>query len=340
MSSLIHRIKGRLIGPKALQTWLGLILLCLLVGYGFYIILWRELPQLDLAELFARISAGDLALAVVVYSLALVFAVGCWVLIMGTLSDYWGLLDHVRIYCVTNVTRRLPGTFWYVLGRVVLYERLGVPRGVTVLAGGIEFAVTVIGGLIGALLAWPFTVGAHTLNPLWLVVPLLIGVALLNPPAIRALLHRFSPQHDWSSIRYRKLLLWVALYVATWYAGGALLYVVVIMITPLGLGSLMGIIGVWCTVGIVSVIFFSFLPFGLGAIELTMTAMLSAFIPTGEALFVALLMRAIPMFCELGYGLLGVAMGLIRAKTATPLQNAENPQEVRPKPGVLPPKDG
>lgn len=340
MSSVIQRIKGRLSGPRALQTWLGLVLLTILVGYGFYIILWRELSSINLGDLFARISLGDFALTVAVYSAALVLVIGCWVTIMGTLSGYWDLYEHVRIYCVTNITKRLPGTLWYVLGRVVLYERLGVPRGVTALAGGIEFAVTVIGGLIGALIAWPFSVGAQTLNPLWLIIPLLLSGALLNPPAIRAILRRFSPNHDWRTIRYRQLLLWVLLYVAAWYGGGVLLYMMIISITPLGLDSLMGVIGVWCTVGVIAVIFFSFIPFGLGAVELSLTAMLSGFIPTDVALFAALLMRVIPMLCELGYGLLGLAMGLIRPRIVIPHQDAENPQEVAPGSAVLPRKDG
>lgn len=339
MSSLRERIRGRLLGPKAIQTWLGLGLLFLLVGYGFYMILWRELPQLNLGELFARISLSDLALAVAIYSVALALAVSCWIAIMGTLSDYWSPFDHFRIYCVTTVTKRLPGTFWYVLGRVVLYERLGVPRGITALAGGIEFAVTMLGGLAAALIAWPFTMGAHTLSPLWLIVPLLAGAALLNPRAVRAILRRFSPQHDWSGVRYRHLLLWVLLYVATWFAGGVFLYSLITMITPLPLSSLMGVIGVWCIVGVSSVIFFSFIPFGLGAVELTLTALLSAFIPASEALFVALLMRAIPMLCELGYGLLGAALGLIRPPEPPPHQSGQKPQEVRPDHAVLPHKE-
>ncbi|NJN15795.1 MAG: hypothetical protein HC822_05655 [Oscillochloris sp.] len=348
-----ERALRRLRGRGAWRTWLGMALLIALVIFAFVRIIWRELPAMNLAELFSRLSAADIGTAVAVYTLDLALAILGWSLIMGRLSDIKRPLTHARIYCTTAITRRLPGTFWYVLGRVVLYERLGVPRAITAFAGGVEFAVQILGALVVALATWPLLFSTQTLNPLWLAAPLLILGGLLNPPVIRLLLRKLSPNTDISAIRYRDLLLWVGTLALTWAVGGWLLFVVASAITPLPLSSLPGIIGVWATAGAVSILLFSFVPFGLAVNDLTLATMLSAFIPGGEALFIALMMRGLLVLCELAFGALGLIVSLPDLtnpptppdpthSTAAPepgsLPEAEKPEEVSTSQPILPGK--
>jgi hypothetical protein len=347
MSRLRTRISRRLRGPGAWRTWIGLALLAALTGYAFYAILWNELPSLNLAELFARLSPAAVGRAVLVYTLDLILAVFGWFMIIGSLSGYWRVLDHTRIYLLTSVTRRLPGTFWYILGRVVLYERLGVTRGVTALAGGLEFATTVMAGLVVALATWPLILAGADFNPLWLLMSLLAGIVLLNPPAIRAILRRLAPQHA-AGVRYRHLLGWVLIYMLVWIVGGGLLFVLADAVYPLPLSALPGIIGVWALAGVASFVLFSFVPFGLGVNELTLTVLLGPFVPAGEAFFVALLMRALVTICELVFALIGAvlslpfftgtgfAINMIEEPHAH--QNAEKPEGLSDANALLPPK--
>jgi hypothetical protein len=347
MSNVRQRLRQRLRGPGAWRTWLGLGLLAALTGYAFYAILWKELATFNLAELFGRLSVGDISLALLVYTADLALAVLGWVLIIGPLSGYWRMLDHTRIYLLTSVTKRLPGTFWYILGRVVLYERLGVARGVSVLAGGLEFAVTIMGGLVVALAAWPVLIASTAFSPIWLLLPLAIGAALLNPPAIRAILRRLAPQHA-AGVRYRHLLGWVLIYVLVWSVGGVLLFVLANAVYPLPLSALPGVIGVWATAGIAATVLFSVVPFGLGVNELTLTVLLGPFMPAGEAFFVALLMRALLTICEFAFALLGALLSL-PLFTDAPLilerpdlqelhQDAEKPEGLVDSKALLPPK--
>jgi hypothetical protein len=326
----VAKLRARLTGPGRWRTWLGLTLLAALLGYALVAILWRELPSMDLRELFGRVSAADVALAFGVYSLDLALAVAGWVLIHGLLSGFWRPVDHFRIYTLTAMTKRLPGTFWYIVGRVVLYERLGVARGVTAVAGGFEFAATVLGGVLVALVTWPLVLGGLGVSPLWFLLLLAACAALLNPPTVRWAVRRLSPDQHTPPVRYRHLVAWVLLYALVWAVGGLLLFVVVGAVHPLGPEQLPAIVGVWTVAGLASMLLFSFVPFGLGVTELTLTTLLSPFIPVDEALFVALLMRAFLTLSELGYGLLGALLSLpdlLRpvepGAPAEPLPNAE-----------------
>jgi hypothetical protein len=304
IKSLVQRLRKK----NLWNLTIGLTLFSILAVYTFAVIIWRDLPDMNIQELLLRIGPLDLIGAFAIYTIALLVAIGAWIVIHGTLSGYWNTYQHVRIYCLTTVTRRLPGTFWYVLGRIVMYEYYGVRRSITAIAGGIEFAATVLGGLLVAVVTWPLLMSTQMLDPIWLFLPLLIGGAILNPPVVRVLVRRLSPGQDISHIRYRFILGAILLLAAVWIIGGLLLFVLTNAIHPLPLSMLPGVIGAWSIAGVAATTIFSFLPFGLGATEITLATVLSPFLPIGEALIVALLMRALLTICELLYGL--IALGL------------------------------
>jgi hypothetical protein len=282
-------------------------LLTALTGYAFYASLWKELPNLNIAELLSRLNLNDILIAFTVYSIDLVLAIIAWIVIIGMMSGYWRVLPHTGIYLLTNITRRLPGTFWYVVGRLVLYERVGIPRSTTVLASGMEFAATVVAGLVVALTAWPLVLSTTNIAPYWFLLPLCAGIALLSPPPVRALMRRFAPEHA-ANIRYRHLLTWVLLYVVVWIGGGVILFVLVNAVQPQPLSALPAIVGVWAAAGVAAILLFSFVPFGLGVTEITLATLLSPFLSTTEALFVALVLRVLATLAELFYGLIGVGI--------------------------------
>lgn len=339
---IVRRFKERLRGPGAWRVWAGLFLVVALAAYTGYTFLFTDQPALDLGALVGSISTGELALAFAVYSLALLIAIAGWVVILGKLGGFWRVYDHARIYCLTAITRRLPGTFWYLLGRMAMYERLGVPRTITALAGGFEFAANVLGGILVALLAWPVMMNANQLDPRWLLLPLVLTALLLNPPLVRWMVRRLSPQHVAPSVRYRHILLWVLIFATVWCTGGLLLFVLVYAVTPLALSQLPAVIGIWATAGVAATLIFSFLPFGLGATELTLAALLGLLVPSAEALFVAVLMRAFLTACELGYAGLGALLSLseLWPSKGSPAdeehQNAEKPEEVFETRPVIP----
>jgi hypothetical protein len=301
----LQRFRARLRGPGAWRLWSGLGLLALLAAYVVWMLTRGGLPEIDLGALLTRLHPADLALATLVYGVNLAIAIGGWALIIGALSGCWRMFEHLRIYCLTSITKRLPGTFWYMLGRVVLYERLGVPRGLTAVASGLELVAIVLSGLLVTLITWPLVLGGQSLNLGVLLGVLAFCAALLNPPLVRALIRRFGRTAGAEPVRYRLVLLWVAVFTVVWCLGGLQLYVIARAVTPLPLAALPAMVGIWAATGVASTIFFSFLPFGLGATELTLAALLSPFVAPAEALFIALVMRAVLTVSEVGYGLLG-----------------------------------
>lgn len=329
--ALVRRLRERLTGPGAWRTWSGLTLLLLLVAYVAYMLTRGGLPEVDLRELFARIHPADLGLFALVYGANLAIAIGVWGLILGSVSGCRRWFEHLRIYCITTITRRLPGTFWYLLGRVVLYERLGVARGLTAVAGGLEFVAMILAGVLVTLVTWPLVLGGTSLDPRLLLATLAVCALLLNPPLVRYLVRRFGRAGGAAPVRYRQVLLWVGIFALIWAIGGVQLYVIVRAVTPLPLAALPAMIGAWTATGVVATIFFSFLPFGLGATEVTLASLLSPFVPPAEALFIALVMRVMLTLSEIAYGLLGCLLYLpdlaARRGPFAPVERVEPHQE-------------
>lgn len=330
------RVLSRFRGPQAWRTWLGLGFVLAITLYAFYRLFQYDLRAIDVGELLSRLSFGDIALAAAVYVVALALAIFGWGLILGTLSGGWAWFDHIRIYCVTQGTRRLPGTYWYVLGRVVMYEQLGVGRGATALAGGLELAATCIGGLLVMFVTWPLVLGARSLNPLWFILATAVLAALLNPPAVRWMVRKLSPRSP--AVRYRHILLWSLISTLVWALGGLILYLLAAAVEPgLTPALLPAIVGVWATAGVASTTLFSFLPFGLGATELTIAALMGGMLPPAEALFVAFAMRALLTVCELLSGVVGLLLclpGLLRRRNGTAGQNARSLPDAEQPEGV------
>lgn len=298
---------------------IAMLLVSVLSGYALYGVI-RSGKEIDLQQVLGRIDARMFLFSSLVYAVALLLAVIGWGWIVGALSGMWNWPQHARIYCITAITRRLPGTLWYIVGRVVMYERLQVPRALVAVGGGLEYAMIMLSGLLVALLTLP----GQSLNPLWLAGGVLLGCLVLNPPVLRALVRRISPASAPLAVRYRDLLGWALVYAGVWCFGGGVLYVLATTIHPLPLAALPRMIGIWATAGIVTS-FTAFIPFGLGVQELTLTALLGSTIGGApEALVVALLMRVVLTVNEVLWALLAGLFGLVAASTALPQPVAQD----------------
>lgn len=318
------------------RIWGGIVGLMLIGGLSVYTLfglLRSETQGVHFQQAIGRINGGMFALASLVYLVALLSAITGWGLILGRLSAMWNWPQHARIYCVTAVTRRLPGTVWYIFGRMMLYERYGIPRGVTTVASGLEFALIMISAVLVILLSWPLTFSIQSLNPWWLVGGLLIGMVVLNPWLLRQAVRRLSRGNAPIDLRYRHLLVWISVYALVWFFGGSVLFVLMTMIHPLALTMLPTAVGIWTSAGLVTSLL-AFVPFGLIQ-EITLAGLLTPYLGSTEALVVALLMRGVLTINEVFWGLVAVVAGWrlppLEAKTLQnekPHSNAKSPEEV------------
>jgi hypothetical protein len=135
---------------------------------------------------------------------------------------------------------------------------------------------------------------------------------------------------------------------------------------PLPLAALPAIIGVWATSALLPQLL-TFMPFGLGVQEVTLSALLSPFVGSTEAIVVALLMRIVLTLNEVLWACIA---GVIRLpdraqstsaepsadhidpnqkmtalssaymieKNSAPLPDGQKPREVPPIRSVIPPK--
>lgn len=289
----------RRVGRIVLVSLFGLVLLSLLAA------LLREWDQV---EIWLHYLTASLLLKIfAVYTLALALAALAWYLIMRRLSGTADVGVHLRIYCVTNLARHLPGVLWHVVGRAVLYEQAGLSKTVTLLASGVEQVLIVLSGILVYLASLAATPNMVQINVTWLIVIILVGSLMVHPRLIGAVLRRWGHQEAFP-VRYRDLAVWLALYVIIWIVGGCMAVILVDSHQPLSFVEQVKIIGAWSlSGGITSLV--TFLPVGLGLREISLVVLLGPSIGWPFATFVAIMLRLLITLFEIIWGTIAWRVG-------------------------------
>ena len=87
---------------------------------------------------------GHLALSLVFYLMAFIFVVAGWKAILQPFAVKIGWWKHAAIYGFTLAARRLPGTVWYIGGRLIYYQRIGISRRDISVASSIELIADLV----------------------------------------------------------------------------------------------------------------------------------------------------------------------------------------------------
>ncbi|MBN1271861.1 MAG: hypothetical protein JXB26_06270 [Candidatus Aminicenantes bacterium] len=309
-SRVIHRV-NRLIREKVYQatrarpsvwvfTLAGVVLFGAMVAFVIYS-LYHEGSVL-LAQL-THINLLGIGLSFILYSGALALAILGWSAIAGRLTNVRDLKRHVKVYCYTNLARRIPGFFWYVLGRAHLYRHDGAGIVSISAASAIEMALIVLSGLMSYAL---LNLGRWPIRWTWgLIVGIGVGLVMMHPRLLQWILSKVKHVNIVEHIRYRDVAIWLAVYISVWVLGGLALFSVVWAIQPLALVQVPGIIACWSLSGAVSTLVV-FLPAGLGVREATLSMLLLPFIPAPLAVTVALMMRVLLTLYEIVWALIAI----------------------------------
>lgn len=250
-----------------------------------------------------RVRFGPLIASFLLYSLALGLAVLSWGLIMNRLVGKSNWARHARIYCLTNLARRLPGVLWYVLGRMLMYEQEGVSKAIVSISSGLEFVLLVLSGLVVSLMTWPFLAWSQFVSPWWLLIGMIAGLVAMHPAITGFALHKLGvDSRTGGDFGYRDVGSWLAIYAMGWGLGGLILYSVIATIFPIPLTFLPGIIGAWSLSGVVATLS-TFSPSGFGLRELTLSLLLTLFLPSGVAVLAAILVRILLTLYEATWAL-------------------------------------
>jgi hypothetical protein len=207
---------------------------------------------------------------------------------------------HAKIYLVSMVSRRLPGTIWYVGGRMLLYKHLGVPSINTASASGIEFIISFIADALLAAIFIPLGINLSKtlLIPLGIVV--ILGLYILQPTNLGKIMVRLK--HPLAQpVRTGQVFGWLFLRIALVLTGGLMIFFTIRIFTPIGFDLLLFVLGARALSGAAGMLTY-LLPSSMGASDITLLAMLSSIIPTPLATVIALLVRIYTTLFELIIG--------------------------------------
>lgn len=261
---------------------------------------WRSrdqlLPYLRQAEL------KQIPLVLSFYLMALVLAVSSWSEIMHSFDQTLSWWMHARIYLVTLIARRLPGTVWYIGGRMLLYKKLKVSQISTASASGVELIVSFVADGIVTAIFLPLGLGISIYWVILLIVILMCGLIILHPKSLAYIMMKLKrplsrPLETW------RVIIWLLLRIGLIISGGVMIFYTIRIFYPINNNLLFFVVGARALSGIAGLLTY-FLPSSLGASDLTLLAMLSTIIPTSLSTVIALLVRIYTSLFELIFGLL------------------------------------
>jgi uncharacterized membrane protein YbhN (UPF0104 family) len=268
------------------------------------IIGWRYRHTLDQPWLFDYRMVG---VSLVFFSLNLLAVVFGWGQLVDRLSGQsLTYREHLHVYASTNLSKRLPGSFWYIAGRAVQYDRLAVSARITSLASILEYVLLVISSTAASLLLFPSMVSSLAVSLPILAAGMAVGLVVIHPRIIRGILKRLRQPTD-IHLTYRHLFQSLCWYVSGWLLGGGMFFGIIRVLHPLPLSSLPAIMGFWCVSGAVSMITF-FSPSGLGFREISLSVLLASQMPPPTAVAAAILARFILILFEFAWTLAALAL--------------------------------
>lgn len=275
--------------------WLGLIgALLAAVAYFF----WQSRSALLLALESARY--GYFVLTLLSYLAATFTVCFGWHSILLWMNPRHTFWTNAKIYFAAQAGRRLPGTIWYIAGRVLLYRRLGTSARIVTLASGLEILFGIISGifigapsvLLSGHFSWTRLAAFMTMES--------IAILLLYPRFLPRLLSRICRGYSSQSLAAPRLVGWIALYGGTWVWGGFMMSSVVYALHPLDPILIPFLISSWAISGVIAHVSF-LLPHSFGISEIAISYCLSTVMPLHLAIATALILRFITSIIDIAF---------------------------------------
>lgn len=262
------------------------------VGLGAYAVV-RQWPAF-------RASLEDIgfwpvlgALAAVLAGLA--FSVQLWRVLLASLGSPLPVRAAARVFFVGQLGKYLPGSVWPVLAQMELGSVYRVPRARSATASVLTILVSLLGGLLAALVTLPLLAGA-TAGYRWAFLAAPVLVACLHPRVLNPLLDRLlrlvrrpAVERPLTGRTIGVALGWA---MVPWVLYGTQVWLLAVRLgAPEGRAVLLAVGGyafAWC-VGFLIV----FAPAGAGVREVLLVALLAPAVGTAGATAVALVSRVV-----------------------------------------------
>jgi hypothetical protein len=271
---------------------LGYATVALLVGVIGYS-LFKSWRQIDLSSF--SLDARYLLAPVVPHAVGLALAALAWGLIIRQLNPGSSLLKSAKIYYYTNVPKNLPGTVWYILGRVYLHEKEGLAKAVTTVAVVLETLLSLLASALVYMACLALRPGSSVVDWRYVVVIFLAGAALLHPAIFNRVVNYLITllgQQDSTRVQLRiqDIGLWLALYVVIVGLASVALFLLVNAVYPVPADTFPLIASAWAISIIGSNLAF-WLPAHSGIRDGILVVALNSFLPVSAALVIAVVWR-------------------------------------------------
>jgi hypothetical protein len=285
--------------------WLSLITVSVVLTLVSLLFIgnWR-----DLVAFPWKLNFGNLALTLVFHSMALGMTFIVWRLMVIRLSGFKDLSANFRFYYLSTLAKRVPMSIWYIGGRLVMYDQVGVSA--SSILNGIFLENLIIG--LASIFVFLVLLPLYTDMPDSIALPAaVVGVGLTALVLIRPqifveitnrILRRFH-KRELDKVPARKdILLWGFGYVLTiLFAGASFMFATRAFADYSGPGYVdaVGIAAITTIIALLSMI----LPGGAGLKELTASALLSHWVSLPIAIVISIAYRLIQTGNEIVWAL-------------------------------------
>jgi hypothetical protein len=293
MKNLYQRLLPKIKHLLSRRFFFMLISLPLALGILGWLI-WRQKDVLISYQW--SIHMLPVGLAFLVYSVVLFGTTGVWSWMMrvfgGSAIGYW---KHFRVFCISALGKRLPGTVWYIAWRAQIYNQDGYSSRQVSLASGVEAAVSTLSAVIvSAIFAIPILM-EYRLAVWGLVLMFMISFVLLQPRVIHWIWKRLGIEEG--ILRRRELVAWTLIYVIIRIFVGLMFFLVINILYPLSIDHLPYVIGSQAMVACLGMALF-FFPSNFGFAEVSLSLLLTKLMPSSIAVIVVLVNRILMIFFE------------------------------------------
>jgi hypothetical protein len=231
-----------------------------------------------------------------------------WHLIIRHFANNSDFLTDFSVFAVSFVSRRIPGGIWSLGSRMGLYPRIKVSTDLILLISILELILLAIAGIANFFIYLPLY--SLFFTDFWRILSigaiLIVAMFWVKPDFIIDIANYFLEKRKMKRIERgfsrRAAFLWTLLYMVTWSTDGLSLFFWFGSLIRNG-PNLFDTLGI-STISSMASYITQFLPTSFTIKELTMSSLLTNWIPLGVGVILAATYRILMMFIEIVFALI------------------------------------
>lgn len=239
-----------------------------------------------------------------------------WVVRWVGQNNAIGLRQHLKVYFVSNLATYIPGTYWFIAGRIVMNNEQGMNAFQTGVSTLLEHFLLILSGALLSIFGLDLVARALDVQVesfLWIVLVVVVGLAAIHPWSINqitkvmARVLRVEPIP--LSLSYGTMLLYLSWSLGIWLLGSlSLLLLTKAFVPETGFDQLGMFSAIFATSWLIG-FFTPFAPSGIGVREGILGVAFAALgIPLGITVLLAALSRLLIIFEDLSWGMVGMLL--------------------------------